>query len=171
MRVFVIGTGRCGTVTFSKACRHIQNYTCSHESNTGWKPTRPLLEYPDNHIEVDPRLSYFLPLLIQKYPDAYFVHLIRNREDTIKSLEKRESLYLFGQFHMGISKRSINTLATLYYDNTVNMVNMLSDHTNNFQIISLEDINNGYKLFWERINAKGDYGYCLKEFKTKYNKS
>ena len=27
MRVFVTGTGRCGTVTFNEACKHIKNFT------------------------------------------------------------------------------------------------------------------------------------------------
>ena len=30
--VFVLGTGRCGTVTFSAACGHFDNFTAGHES-------------------------------------------------------------------------------------------------------------------------------------------
>ena len=32
MNIFVLCTGRCGSVTFTKACQHITNYTCTHES-------------------------------------------------------------------------------------------------------------------------------------------
>jgi hypothetical protein len=35
MKIFVTGTGRCGTVTFSKACSHITNYTSGHKTKAG----------------------------------------------------------------------------------------------------------------------------------------
>jgi hypothetical protein len=36
MRVFVLNTGRCGSLTFTRACQaSISNYTAAHESRSG----------------------------------------------------------------------------------------------------------------------------------------
>lgn len=59
MNVFVLTTGRSGSTTFYKACRHISNYTCGHESN--WSLIgKERLNYPENHIEVDNHLVWML---------------------------------------------------------------------------------------------------------------
>ena len=52
-------------------------------------PPSQRLEYPDNHIEVDNRLAWFLGVLGEKYPDARFVHLVRDREAVAQSFLKR----------------------------------------------------------------------------------
>jgi hypothetical protein len=54
MNIFVTGTGRCGTTTFSKAYSHIKNYTSGHETKAGIINRK----YPNNHIEVDPHLFW-----------------------------------------------------------------------------------------------------------------
>ena len=84
LNVFVLCTGRCGSVTFARACRFIDNYTAGHETAHGYN-----LEYPDRHIEVDNRLSWFLGRLDERYPDAYYVHLLRRREDVVQSFARR----------------------------------------------------------------------------------
>jgi hypothetical protein len=59
MNVFVLTTGRSGSLTFAEACRRITNYTTGHETRVGRVgPER--LAYPDRHIEVDHRLAWFL---------------------------------------------------------------------------------------------------------------
>ena len=88
MNVFVLGTGRCGSVTFSKACQHITNYTSGHETRWGHKGASRLT-FRDKHIEVDNRLSWHLGELGAMYPDAFFVHLVRDREATAKSFATR----------------------------------------------------------------------------------
>ncbi|MCP4460367.1 MAG: hypothetical protein GY816_20445 [Cytophagales bacterium] len=74
MRVFILSTGRCGFTTIFKACRHIENYTCGHESlskNFGKKK----FDYPENYIESDNRLSWHLGQLDSIFGDnAFFVH-------------------------------------------------------------------------------------------------
>ena len=78
MRVFVIGTGRCGTVTLSKALALQFSYSVGHESRTTLFKDR--LCYPDNHIEVDNRLSWFTGLLREIYDpqETVFVHMRRD---------------------------------------------------------------------------------------------
>ncbi len=87
MRVFVVGTGRCGTCTFYQACKPFRNYTVSHESKNrsdlvgNWN-------FTDNHIEIASNLTIGLPFLIEKYPSALWVRLKRNKEECVKSLVK-----------------------------------------------------------------------------------
>lgn len=86
MRVFVTGTGRCGTSTFYQACRHIPGFTAGHETKMGriadW-------DYPDDHIEVASQLSIAIPILRERYPDAKWVHLIRDRDPCTNSLSRQ----------------------------------------------------------------------------------
>lgn len=83
MRIFVTGPGRCGTVTFATACAvGITNYSSAHESR---RSTSAPWDYPDGHIEVDPRLTWQVHGLLRRYPDALWVVLDRNREDTARS--------------------------------------------------------------------------------------
>ncbi len=85
MNVFILNTGRCGSYTFHEACSHIKNFTSGHESrSTILGPNR--LDYPENHIESDNRLSWLLGRLDKKYGDnAYYVHLLRNEKDLVYS--------------------------------------------------------------------------------------
>lgn len=174
MRIFVIGTGRCGTVTFSKACQHITNYTSGHETTTHGKLGNDF-DFPDNHIEIDPRLSYFLPLLIQKYPSALYVHLQRERESCIKSLSKRGSLTWFSQFHLGSKPDDMKKIAEIYYDNTVDLINtyyyIFRTLKQKFITIELNSITYDYIFFWDVIQAEGNKEKALSELKIKYNKS
>jgi len=92
MNVFVLCTGRSGSHTFAKACGHIDNYSVSHESRNLNKVRT--INYPDSHIEVDNKLSYFLGRLDKKFGhDPIYVHLIRDKKDTANSFKSR---YNFG---------------------------------------------------------------------------
>src|SRR5262249_10581173 len=86
INVFVLCTGRCGSVTISKAFQHATNFTCGHETEAcSFYP----LDFPAQHIEVDNRLPWMLGDLITKYPWARFIHLIRDQEEVARSFEKR----------------------------------------------------------------------------------
>lgn len=75
-------------MAFSRACSHMTNYTAGHEQNRGEVP--PLhLSYPDRHIEVDTRLSWFLGPLHDLYPEARYVHLRRDPEAVATSYLER----------------------------------------------------------------------------------
>ena len=87
-RVFVLSTGRCGSTTLARSCAHITNHTSGHETNWG-RLGDVRLDYPDDHIEVDNRLSWFLGTLAARYPDALYVHLVRDREQVVESFLKR----------------------------------------------------------------------------------
>lgn len=75
MNIFVLNTGRCGSTTLIKACRHITNYSEAHESRCAMLG-RERLNYPPNHIEADKRLVWLLGRLDKEYgDDALYVHL------------------------------------------------------------------------------------------------
>ena len=85
MRVFVLGTGRTGSTTFVKACRHIDNYTASTRSLPETDIRSKRLDYPECHIEVDPRLVTALDALGASFAStALFVHL---RGDEVSGAE------------------------------------------------------------------------------------
>lgn len=89
MRVFVLCTGRTASTAFSKSCAHLDGFTSGHETRSrvvGYERT----DYPDNHIEVDNRLSWFLGTLDKKYGDeAYYVKLNRSMDLVSNSYLKR----------------------------------------------------------------------------------
>lgn len=85
----MLNTGRCGSMTFVHACSHIDNYTSGHESRAGHHGDARL-EYPDNHIEADNRLSWMLGSLDRKFgTDAFYLHLWRDPESVAQSFAKR----------------------------------------------------------------------------------
>lgn len=83
MRVFVLCTGRSGSTTLAQALSHATNMTVGQETRNHLIEGR--LAYPDNHIEVDPRLVFFLGPLSEQYPEARWIHLKRSPEDVAKS--------------------------------------------------------------------------------------
>ena len=85
MNIFVLSTGRCGSMTLDKFCKHITNYTSAHESRNNLD-----FKYPPNHIEIDNRLSWFLGRLDKIYgDDAFYVHLKRDDLKVAKSYQNR----------------------------------------------------------------------------------
>ncbi len=64
------------------------NFTAGHETRTRRLQRR--LDYPDGHIEADPRLAWFLgPLAVQFPTDTHWVHLTRDPGDVAASLSAR----------------------------------------------------------------------------------
>jgi hypothetical protein len=89
--VFVLTTGRSGSLTFTRACERITNYTAGHETRSGLLG-RERLAYPDRHIEVDNRLAWMLGRLEDAHGDrAFYVHLRRDEEATAESHVGREA--------------------------------------------------------------------------------
>lgn len=164
MRIFVLGTGRCGTVTFSKACGHITNYTSGHESNMGRIAN---FNYPDNHIEVDGHLQWILPLLLDAHPDAKFVHLIRDKAETCRSLARRESMDLYAELCF-MAPRTPDRAANVLYDNTNRLIELLCPGALRLR---LETIKEDFWQFWELAGAEGDLEAAVGEFDYHYNES
>lgn len=181
MNVFVLCTGRCGSVTFIKACSHIENYTASHES----KPKSGIIgedhfHYPQNHIEADNRLSWFLGRLEKVYGDnAFYVHLKRKELDTARSYLSRYNHGMIYAYRTAIVCASQPNLpepdpldVCKDYCQTVNanIETMLKDKSNKM-VFSLENAKHDFEKFWKLIRAQGDLKSALAEWDIAYNKT
>lgn len=176
MNIFILNTGRCGSTTFIKACQHITNYTAAHESlltETGINR----LNYADNHIEADNRLSWFLGRLDQVYGDkAYYVHLSRNIEDTADSFSRRIDFGILKAYEKGVLMHSTHQLsaheiAADYIDTVESNIRLFLKDKSRKMDVSLETIKTDFKAFWKNINALGDLDKALKELDINYNAS
>jgi hypothetical protein len=175
MNVFILNTGRCGSTTFIKACQHISNYSAAHESRirlTG--STR--LDYPNNHIEADNRLSWFLGRLDQRYGDnAIYIHLQREHDSTVESFSKRSSFGIMKAYREGIYLDKEAQSSKPYEDDYINTVNanielFLKDKTHKM-IFHLQQARQDFRQFWQLVDAEGDIESALLEWDVNYNHS
>ncbi len=176
MNVFVLNTGRCGSTTFIKACQHISNYTSSHESLLN-KTGQQRLNYPDNHIEADNRLSWFLGQLDKKYSDdAVYVHLKRERQAVAESFSKRIDFGILKAYEQGILLHAEHRLCAFdiavdYIDTiNANIELFLKDKTHKIDV-SVETVTTDFPRFWKMIGAQGDLDEAIKEWSINYNAS
>lgn len=176
MNIFILNTGRCGSSTFIKACKHITNYTAAHESLASQTGDNRLA-YPDKHIEADNRLSWFLGRLEKKYANnAYYVHLSRNLQQTIESFAKREAFGIMQAYKSGIllggeATQSAEDIAADYICTIESNIELFLHNKSNTMHFSLETAEEDFKSFWNNISAVGDLDAALAEWKINYNKS
>jgi hypothetical protein len=130
-------------------------------------------DYPDNHIEVDPHISTILPLLIGIYPTALYVHLMRNKEECVRSLAKRASLAKWASFHFQARPDEFNwhEAAALQYDVTNAAIEFALRSVKWSLWFELENAKEVWPCFWRMAKAEGDYEKSLKEFEVRYNAS
>ena len=176
MNIFILNTGRCGSTTFIRACQHITNYTSAHESlltETG----ASRLNYANNHIEADNRLSWFLGRLDETFGDnAFYVHLSRKPEETADSFSRRIDFGILKAYEQGIlfhrqHRLTARDIAIDYIDTVESNIRLFLKDKSNTMDISLETIKTDFAEFWKRINAQGDLEKALKELEINYNAS
>ena len=176
MNIFILNSGRCGSTTFIRACSHINNYTALHESRCGLLGAERL-NYPDNHIEADNRLSWFLGRLDQKYGDeVFYVHLNREREATAESFAKRENFGIMQAYRDGVlleleGEPTANEIALDYLDTIETNIECFLKDKNNTMEFKLESAQQDFTTFWQRIAAQGDLDAALAEWGQRYNAS
>ena len=176
MNVFILNSGRCGSSTFIKACQHITNYTAAHESLLS-KTGAQRLDYPDNHIEADNRLSWFLGRLERKFhDDAYYVHLQRNTEDTVASFSKRIDFGILNAYEQGILMHDghllpAHDIAADYIETVDANIELFLKSKTNKMVVRLESVKADFTEFWHNIEADGDIDKALAEWNINYNAS
>ena len=181
MRVFVLCTGRSGSLTFIRACSHMTNFSSGHETRSRILGKERFL-YPDNHIEADNRLVWF-PGALEEITtrEDYFVHLIREREATVKSYNRRwirnGSLiraYCEGIHQIALHKLDRNKRMAVvhdFYDRVnENIRHFLKDKQRSITI-RIEDAEEDFSRFWGEIGAEGDLDSALHTFGDRYNRS
>ena len=178
MRVFVLGTGRCGTTTMAEAFKHADNYTAGHETkaNSFYEP----LEYPDWHVESDCRLAWFLGELERAYPDALYVHMIREREDFVRSIVARGADIQYGpRSILRAFGASVLQQGEDFLDDPDRVARRLWDAVNaNLEVflrdkrhvtVWLHELTERFPEVWELAGAEGDFEAALAETRTKHN--
>ena len=178
MNVFVLNTGRCGSMTFAKACSHITNFSSGHETRAHrLGPGR--LRYPGNHIEVDNRLSWMLGRLDDIFGDsAIYVHLHRRRADVMRSYIKRADRGIMRAYGSVITIPKIrgstinaeSCARDMLYTMEKNIQLFLRDKTRVMHV-SLENAADDFPKFWKLIGAKGDLSAAVSEFSVRYNRT
>ncbi|WP_147448260.1 hypothetical protein [Mesorhizobium sp. YM1C-6-2] len=177
MNVFVLCTGRSGSASFAKACKHFTNYSAAHESRSRvFGPGR--FDYPPNHIEVDNHLAFQLGYLHQRYGnDACYVHLVRDRERVAKSFVRLidSPVSNVRGFATGVLMRPELTdeelwAASLDYVDVVsaNIKAFLRDKTRT-HFVDIDDPVEAFLAFAEDIGAEGDLDAAVNTLTTPSN--
>lgn len=177
--IFVLCTGRCGSVTFIEACRHITNYSSAHES-LSHAVGAARFAYPAQHIEADNRLSWVLGRLERVYGDnAFYVHLTRDTMATARSFLKRFDSGIMQAYRssilMGAPKKSANIDPLDFcvdYCETVNsnIEAFLRNKTYKMSF-ALERASSDFSEFWRLIGAQGDIDAALAQWEIRHNAS
>ncbi len=181
LNVFVLGTGRCGTLSFISGCKFITNFTAGHETRTSLLG-RERFNYPMGHIEADNRLSWFLGKLEKVFgKEAFYVHLLRNRDEVSRSYAKRlfpggimksyaDGVLMPRQYPRQAAKDPLAIAYDLVDTVNSNIEMFLKDKP--YQMtVHIESVGKQFPQFFERIGAKGDLRAALKELKTPKNTS
>jgi hypothetical protein len=166
MNVFVVGTGRCGTVSFATACKFMTSYTVGHETVCS------TLMYPDQHIEVNGHLNIRLTQLIVKYPDALYVHLIRRKVQCVHSIAALSSGSVMQALHLiypSVYPTDPLEIADVLYESVNWRIQTILQLVKHKMTIKLETVKSQWAEFWQRCQAEGDYQQSLKSWDTPHN--
>uniref|UniRef100_B3ELL2 Sulfotransferase family protein n=1 Tax=Chlorobium phaeobacteroides (strain BS1) TaxID=331678 RepID=B3ELL2_CHLPB len=179
MRVIVLTTGRSGSTTFARACRHIGNFTSGHELNKA-KLAADRVIIPDNHIESDNRLTWLLGRLEKCYgDDACYVWLKRSEGEVCDSYARRwgaKDLIMEGYFHAILQypeysevKRSL--IAADYVSTVHANIELFLRDKNRKMVFHLHTAHADFERFWYWIGARGDLSKALSEWDVVHNAS
>lgn len=173
--VFILCTGRCGSTTLSKACKHFINYTSGHETRSGLIGSERFA-YPKFHIEADNRLTWLLGRLEKAYGDsAFYVHLERDRNSTARSFAKRKggimAAYKGNGIIMGCKEKDDFLIASDYVDTVTENIQLFLKNKTNTLNFRLENAKADFVRFSEMVDAIGNLNSALAEFDTNHNAS
>lgn len=176
--VFVLGTGRCGSVTFARACRHVSNFTTAHESRLN-EVGEGRLDFPAYHIETDNRLSWFLGRLDERYgTEALYVHMLRDEEAVARSCVKRwksENGIVYG-YRTTILRNPapevspIEVVRDMCRTVNANIRCFLRDKPL-AATVQLETAAEDFARVWDMAGFEGDRAAALAEWNVPYNAS
>ncbi len=169
MNVFVLTTGRSGSLAFAEACRHMTNYSSGHETRVGLIGA-DRLAYPADHIEVDNRLTWFPGRMEAAFGDsAFYVYLRRDPQATATSLKNRWNKPAMRSYRKGIlwdvdpEADRMRLAVDLVHTLDTNIRHYLRDKSQTMTI-DIETAKQAFPTFWERIGAEGDLEAALAEF-------
>jgi len=180
--VFVVGTGRCGTMTFTRAAEHLTNFTAGHETRAR-QVGDERFRYDADHVEADNRLSWFLGPLAQRFDrkTTLYVHLTRDRSEVIDSYLRRFDndfrASIVRAFGHGILTRvrdwsptEKREVCAMYVDSvTSNLEHFLRGQCS--ISMQLEELPTQFENFVDLIGGQGDLNAMLSELGVRHNAS
>jgi hypothetical protein len=175
--IFVLCTGRCGSMTLARACAHLTNRSSAHESRTHLLGA-DRLAYPPRHIEIDNRLSWLLGRLDRTWGDrAAYVHLTRDADEVARSYAARAHQGILKAYRNDIIARSrfknrkaqVIDFARDYVDTvTDNITHFLRDKTHVLPM-TLETLAEDFETFIGWSGAEGDLAAARAELAVRHN--
>ena len=165
MRVFVLTPGRTASKTFAYACKHLDGMTAGHETNYGRIDFR--LDYPDNHVEVDNRLAWFIGGLDKRYADdnTFYVYLTRDTDKVVESYLTRWHLKVSinRAFYHGIlmnpKKPDIDTArksCRLFVETVDENIRYFLKNRTNWAHVRVENLERDFFEFMKNAGLTGD---------------
>lgn len=182
MRVFVLTTGRAASKTVAHACTHIDGMSAGHETNRGKIDGR--LDYPDNHIEVDNRLVWFLGGLDKRYDDSdtFYVYLTRHPDKVVASYLTRWhiTVSITRAFYHGIlmkpQKPDMDTARKscgLFVETVDENIRHFLKNRDNWASVRVENLTDDFFEFMNQCGLTGDtdaIGTALNDIRNKNKK-
>lgn len=181
MRVFVLTTGRAASQTVARAAEHIDGMTAAHESRRGRIEDR--LDYPDNHVEVDNRLVWFLGSLDRLYDDEHTFYVVLRRDpDAVAASYVRRwhiTVSIVRAFYNGIlmardrkpSPRERERAARLFVRTVEDNVDHFLRKRDNYCVMHTDSLEADFFRFLERAGLDGDREAMRRELTTVHNPS
>ncbi len=175
MNVFVLCTGRCGSMTISRAFELATNFTSGHETQAG---TFYSLEYPGQHIEADNRLSWMLGALGARYPEALYIWLIRRREEMAASFAERNdypgaSIKGFGAGILELGDRfheeRYETALRMWDIANANIAEFLGAEHRLHRKVWTHELAYEFPSLWEWLGCEGDLKQATWRAATRFN--
>ena len=180
MRVFVLTTGRTASTTFAAACEHIDNMTAGHETRARQLSAR--LDYPDQHIEVDNRLVWFLGGLGRHFDDTetFYVHLTRDPQQVARSYLERWhiNVSIVRHFYHGVLMRKEKPTPAEALDACHEFVTAVDDNISEFLSVRqnwcevrLEHFAEDFLRFMTQAGLSGDREAMVSVLQQRQNTS
>jgi len=168
-------------MAFSAACKPISNFTSAHEGRAR-RLGVDRFAYPDQHIEADNRLVWFLGALDREFGnEAFYVHLIRDRKKVVESYDRKWVRYgsIIRAYCEGIHQITLHKLdrekrlevVEDFYDNVNENIRHFLKDKDKVLTIHLENIGEEFPRFWKEIGAEGNLDEALEVFQFRHNRS
>lgn len=175
--VIVLCTGRCGSMTLSKACAHFTNFSAGHETRTHLTgPDR--FDFGPNRIEIDNRLAWLLGRLDRAWGDrAAYVHLTRDPEAVAASFAARAHQGILKAYRTDILSRSryrsrgvpVMEFCRDYVDNVTSNIELFLRDKTHVMSMALETMETDFDRLAQWIGAEGDLEAARAELRISHN--